>query len=85
MRQVLLTLSSHFLNIYQQLIASLLFSIEPTSSAKVLELMLKLSKKKAIGLDSISSQLIKISAPLIVAPITEIFNYSILTGIFPDE
>ena len=40
--------------------ANSVFSIEPTSSAKVLELMLKLSKKKAIGLDGISSQLIKI-------------------------
>ena len=62
-----------------------IFSIELTSSAKVLELMLKLSKKKAIGLDGISSQLIKISAPVIVASITENFNCSILTGIFPDE
>ena len=65
--------------------ANSVFSIEPTSSAKVLELMFKLSKKKAIGLDGISSQLIKISAPVIVASITEIFNCSILTGIFPDE
>ena len=65
--------------------ANSVFSIEPTSSAKVLELMLKLSKQKAIGLDGISSQLIKISAPVIVASITEIFNCSILTGIFPDE
>ena len=47
--------------------------------------MLKLSKKKAIGLDGISSQFIKISAPVIVASITEILNCSILTGIFPDE
>ena len=66
-------------------IANSVFSIEPTSSAKVLELMLKLSKKKAIGLDGISSQLIKISAPVIVASITEIFNCSIVTRIFPDE
>ena len=65
--------------------ANSVFSIEPTSSAKVLELMLKLSKNKAIGLDGISRQLIKISAPVIVASITEIFNCSILTGIFPDE
>ena len=51
----------------------------------MLELILKLSKKKAIGLDGISSQLIKISAPVIVALITEIFNCSVLTGVFPDE
>ena len=47
--------------------------------------MLKLSIKKATGLDGISSKHIKISAPVIVSSITKIFNSSISTGIFPDE
>ena len=47
--------------------------------------MLKLSDKKATGLDSISTQLIKISAPHIANSITNIFNCAISTGIFPDD
>ena len=61
------------------------FSIKPTYPQQVLELMLKLSNKKATGLDGISSKLIKISAPVTVSSITKIFNSSISTEIFPDE
>ena len=61
------------------------FSIKTTYPQQVLELMLKLSNKKATGLDGISSKLIKISAPVRVSFITKIFNSSISTGIFPDE
>ena len=61
------------------------FRIKPTYPQQVLELMLKLSNKKATGPDGISSKLIKISAPVIVSSITKIFNSLISTGIFPDE
>ena len=61
------------------------FSIETAYPQQVLELMLKLSNKKATGLDGVSSKLIKISAPVIVSFITKIFNSSISTGVFPDE
>ena len=61
------------------------FSIKPTYPQQVLELMLKLSNKKATGLDGIASKLIKISAPVIISSITKIFNSSISTGIFLDE
>ena len=48
-------------------------------------LFLKLSDRKATGLDSISSKLLKIAAPVIAASITDLFNCSISTGVFPDE
>ena len=50
------------------------FVINPTHSNSVLELLLKLSDKKATGLDSISSKLLKISVPVICTSIVEIFN-----------
>ena len=42
-------------------------------------------KKKTTGLDSISSKLLKISAPVICTSIAEVFNCSISSGIFPDD
>lgn len=61
------------------------FGIEPTCPARVLKLLLKLSDKKPTGLNGISSQLIKISAPYIANSITNIFSCAISMGIFPDE
>ena len=61
------------------------FVINPTHPNRVLELLLKLSEKKATGLDSISSKLLKISAPVICTSIAEVFNCSISSGIFPDD
>ena len=61
------------------------FGITPICSAKVLELFLNLSDRKATGLDNICSKLLKIAAPVIATFITDLFNCSISTGVFPDE
>ena len=61
------------------------FTIKSTTTSKVFHLLSKLSETKATGLDNISSKLLKISASVISASITVIFNTSISTGIFPDE
>ena len=58
--------------------------INLTHPNKVLELLLKLSEKEATGLGSISSKLLKISAPVICTSIAEVFNCSISSAIFPD-
>ena len=50
-----------------------------------MELFLKLSDRKATGLDNISSKLLKIAVPVIATSITDLFNCSISTGIFHDE
>lgn len=66
-------------------ISDCVFNFEPVSPNRVLKLILKLSNKKATGLDGISGKLIKLSAPYIVLPISKLFNCSLRTGIFPDE
>ena len=61
------------------------FGITPICPAKVLQLFLNLSDRKASGLDNISSKLLKVAAPVIATSITDLFNCSISTGVFPDE
>ena len=61
------------------------FILKPTTTSKVYRLPNTLSEAKATGLDNISSKLIKISADIITAFMTDIFNVAITTGIFPDE
>ena len=57
----------------------------PTNRSKVLSLLSKLSKSKAIGLHKISAKLLCICADLIADSLCLIFNTSITTGIFPEE
>ena len=49
------------------------------------ELLNRLNKSKAAGLDKISARLIRECADLICIPIRDIFNQSISQGIFPDD
>jgi len=51
----------------------------------VLNELLKLKTKKATGLDKIPSKLLKDSAPVIVKPLTNIFNLSMSTGEVPND
>ena len=60
------------------------FEFMPTNRSKVLSLLSKLIKSKAIGLDKISAKLLRICADLIADSLCLIFN-SITTGIFPEE
>ena len=57
----------------------------PTNRSKVLSLLSKLSKSKAIGLHKISAKLLCICADLIADSLCLIFNTSITTNIFPEE
>ena len=61
------------------------FEFMPTNRSKVLSLLSKPSKSKAIGLDKISAKLLRICADLIADSLCLIFNTSITTGIFPEE
>ena len=45
----------------------------------------KLLNNGSPGWDNISSKIIKTSCPLIIQPLTHIFNLSLSTGVFPDE
>ena len=62
-----------------------MFEIQPTDNNKVRSLLSKLCKSKATGLDKISARLLRECPDLISHSLCEIFNRSIMTGIFPEE
>ncbi|KAI8516711.1 hypothetical protein Bbelb_052920 [Branchiostoma belcheri] len=59
--------------------------LQPVDETEVLNELLKLRTKKSTGLDKIPAKLLKDSAPVIVKPLTHIFNLSIATGEIPKE
>lgn len=61
------------------------FQFRPTSTNEVFSLLNKLKKSKAVGLDKISSRLIRECADLICKPLCYIFNQSLNVGVFPDD
>ena len=44
-----------------------------------------MSKTKATGLDNISARLIRECADIILGPLYDLFNKSLMSGIFPDD
>ena len=61
------------------------FELQPTDNNKVRFLLSKLCISKATGLDMISARLLRECTDLISHSLCEIFNLSIVTGVFPEE
>ncbi|XP_052247730.1 uncharacterized protein LOC127855877 [Dreissena polymorpha] len=61
------------------------FNFEPVQLDFVDKQIDKLNCKKATGIDGISSKLIKLAKPTIVAPLTDLINQSFSTAVFPDQ
>ena len=61
------------------------FSFCPTTSSIVFTHLNRLSKTKSTGLDSISAKLIRECADIISGPLCDLFNKSLMSGIFPDD
>ena len=61
------------------------FSFEIITPSQVLLHLTKLYRSKATGLDSISARLLRECPDLIAKSLSQIFNQSIATGIFPHE
>ena len=61
------------------------FCFRPTSTSDVSTHLNRLSKTKAIGLDNISARLIRKCADIISGPLCDLFNESLMSGIFPDD
>ena len=61
------------------------FQFFPISSNIVFSHLNKLSRSKATGLDNISARFIRECADLISVPISDLFNKSLTSGIFPDD
>ena len=59
--------------------------LTPCISTELLNLINRLPNKKSSGYDGLSNTLIKELKYEIIAPLTEIFNNSIQSGIFPDS
>ena len=61
------------------------FRFQHVNYDMVYNLLQKMDTSKATGLDGISPTILKLAAPVISKFLTEIFNKSIDTGIFPDS
>ena len=61
------------------------FTLSQISSERVLKLLQNLDVSKAIGLDGIPNNLLKIAAPYIYRSLTDLFNLSLKTKTFPCE
>ena len=61
------------------------FQLSEIKSSRVLKLLLKLDVSKATSLDQISSKIIKLAGPFICNQLTDLFNLSIKSGVFPND
>ena len=61
------------------------FELQPIDNNRVRFLLFKLCTSKATGLDMISARLLRECTDLISYSLCEIFNLSIITGVFPEE
>ena len=61
------------------------FSFSSTSSRIVFSHLNKLCRSKATGLDNISAKIIRECADLISVSLCDLFNKSLVSGIFPDD
>ena len=61
------------------------FCFRPATTSDVFTLLNRMSKTKAIGLDNISVRLIRECADIISGPLSDLFNKSLMSGIFPDD
>ena len=59
------------------------FEITKIKSSEVLKLLKKVNISKATGHDKISNKILKIGAPFIYKSLTDLFNLSITTNVFP--
>ena len=65
--------------------SNLKFSLKTVKEKEVLKLLKALKRKKSYGPDGITSEILKIGAEVLAAPLTWIINTSITTGEFPEE
>ena len=61
------------------------FCFRPTTSSVTFTHLNRLSKTKATGLDNNSAKLIRECADIIAGPLCNLFNKSLMSGIFPDD
>ena len=61
------------------------FKLESVSTNEVLDVIKSLQDKKSPGPDAINNKILKLSAEIIISPLTHIINLSLKHGTFPDK
>ena len=59
------------------------FEFSEIDPSRVLNLLLKVDIARATGLDQISNKVLKLAAPIIYRQLTDLFNLSVRSGVFP--
>ena len=59
------------------------FEFPEIDPSRVLNLLLKVDIARATGLDQISNKVLKLAAPIIYRQLTDLFNLSVKSGVFP--
>ena len=60
------------------------FSLEPTNPVEVQKRLKNTDTKKATGFDKISPKLVKLSAEILITPLSIVINNSLKYGVFSD-
>ena len=61
------------------------FSFEPTNPVEVQKRLINIDTKKAAGFDKIPPKLVKLSAEVLITPLSIAISNSLKYGIFPDD
>ena len=61
------------------------FQLSEVKSSRVLKLLLKLDVSKATGIDQISNKILKLAGPVFCNQLTDLFNLSVKSGVFPND
>ena len=61
------------------------FKIPPISTTQVVSYLMKISPRKASGIDNISARFLKIAASVITPSVARLINYSFQVGVFPNH
>ena len=59
--------------------------LKKVESSRVLKILNGVNARKATGIDKISNRILKIAAPVIYGSLTDIFNLSIASNVFPSD
>ena len=61
------------------------FHLKKVEPSRALKLLNGVNARKATGIDKISNRILKIAAPIIYGSLTDIFNLSIASNVFPSD
>ena len=61
------------------------FNLKKVEASSVLKLLNGVKINKATGIDKISNRILKLAAPVIYKNLTDLFNLSITSGVFPSD